>query len=243
MSSTGSFFLFKEFIMKKNYIMVLSLSLLIAVLFAGCATGGREGGGGRGAPAVEIGRVFIDFSGFNGESPLVSHQPEQFSPETSGPFTLENGITGDGIRISHIGDHGGQPTPAEVVVEEMGGHMVVYSRNFIYFYIDNFEIREASNFIMNITFFDNPEGSNFIMHYVKGTGDDSYSPVQIPKRHRNALHTETVQLNNVNFNAAVQNQGAQFRFNAQSRINRVEIIAVEGRVTDTRFAAQSNDDF
>ena len=210
--------------MKKNAVIFL-LTVFIAVLYAGCATAGpRESSRPDAAPAVEVlARAFIDFSGYTGPSPLPGHQPEQHSDETRGPFTLENGITGDCLRVSHVGDR-----DIPVLMENFGNGIAAYNNNFMYFYIDNFELREATNLTMNVTFFDEAVGA-FIIHYAGSSGENpNYVPISVSMRGRRNFSTATVQLVNCNFNGGVQNQGAQFRFNSASRIQKVELLLTSG---------------
>ena len=216
----------------------ITIIVFIAVLFTACATGGaRDSSPGlRFAESEIAARAYIDFSGYSGPSPISAHQP----PEgTQGSFSLDNGITGDGLRISNIGDRAGQPLPAPVSIERFGEWMVAYNSNYLYFFIDNPEIREADTLFMNVTFYDDSAGT-FDVQYVNSIGHNpNYRPITVSKRGRRNLITTTVQLENCNFNGDVQNQDAQFRISDAARIQRVELILLDPSA-DNR---QTDDDF
>ena len=197
--------------MKKCAAIVWCVSLV--VLFTTCATGSREGGSREPAPQLYPAiTAFIDFSAFSGDSPLTSHQPPQ---ESTGPFTLDNGITGEGLRVSNIGE-----SNAPVTIEQYSDGMAARSGNFLYFFIDNDEIKEVRTLTAAVTFFDDAPGT-FSLHYV-GSGN-SHRPVAFPKTGSNTFVTVRVQLDHGNFDNAVQNQGAQFRIGGRTIVQRVEI--------------------
>ena len=195
--------------MKKAYF------LLPVVLLACCATNSNDFPPRGSLPQVDAG-AYIDFSGYSGTSPLTAHQP----PEgTQGPFILDNGITGDGLRVSHIGDRG-----VPIFIERFGDGMATQSENYTYFFIDNADVRNAATVTMKITFFDDVSGF-FRIQYLSTVGSNpNYTDVPVPKSGSNTFITINVQLDDCNFNGDVQNQGAQFRFDHNGAlIQRVEV--------------------
>ena len=197
----------------------LCVSLLISVFLAGCTTANGETEK-RDSPQVHA-RAFIDFSGFTGTSPLVSHQPEQDSEETRGSFTLSNGITGDGLRISHLGDSG-EAHP--VHIEQHGGTTAARNNNYMYLFIDNADLRSAHTVTIKVTFFDDASGNFRIQYISTGGTNPRYTAVSIPKNGSNTFVTVLIQLDNCDFNGAPQNQGAQFRFDFGAIIQGVEMV-------------------
>ena len=195
--------------MKKLMAIVWCVSLLTA-----CATGSREGSSREPEqhvyPSIS---AFIDFSAFSGDSPLTGHQPPQ---ETQGAYTLDNGITGDGLRISHIGENN-----VPVTVEQYGDTMAARSGNFLYFFIDNPEIREVRTITASVTFFDDVSGTFSLQH---PGGGNTHRPVTIPKTGSNTFVTVRVQLDHCDFNGMTQNQGAQFRIAGRTIIQGVHIM-------------------
>ena len=196
--------------MKKKQTSILSLfiSLLIVTAFTVCGTGPRG--------VVEEASAFIDFSGINSIVRFMSHQPPADSEHTHGPFTLENGITGDGLRISHRGDGN------EIAVVQTGGEMAVQSPDYLYFFIDNETIMRAKVVTLEFTFFDDLAG-NFNFQYVKK--DNNFFPVTISKGGTNSFVTVKLQLDDCNFMGSRQNQGAQFRFESGTIIQKVKVSA------------------
>ena len=196
--------------MKKKQTIVLSffVSLIIVVLLAACASGAvvrRE---------IVYARAFIDFSGYTGPPSVRTHQPPLGSEYTQGAFALDNGITGDGLRISHHGDN------ALVEFVQHGGKTTLRSGDYLYFFIDNYNVRNAHTITMAITFFDDAPGS-FMLQYVSMT--NNFTPVSIPKGGTGVFVTATVQLDDCNFTSG-HNQGAQFRFGRGAIIQRVDIV-------------------
>ena len=163
-------------------------------------------------------RAFIDFSGYSGAATLATNQPSQ---ATAGDFTLENGITGSGLRVSRIGDQNA-PVYMERFGQDMG--MAARSGNYLVFYIDNTDVKDADTLTMRVTFFDDTYG-NLSVHYVTGTTlQERFTSLSIPKGGSKTFVTAMVQLNNCDFNIATQNQMAQFRFDLGAIIQRVELI-------------------
>ncbi|MCL2762112.1 MAG: hypothetical protein FWD36_02745 [Treponema sp.] len=165
--------------------------------------------------------AFIDFSGYTGTSaPLTSSQPPSAN---AGAFTLANGITGSGMRISNSGDAG------NTVISHHGGQMAAQnnSNNFLYFFIHNTSVRNAGTVTMAITFFDDSSG-NISLQYTR-VGNNFYG-VSIPKSGSNTYVTVRIELDNCNFTSTGHNQQAQFRFSGGTIIQRIDII--EGGMPD-----------
>ena len=201
--------------MKRNTVISwLLVILLLILLYGGCATGNQW------ASSESRSRVFIDFSGYTGSpEPLTEHQPPAASTE---PFSLENGITGDGLRVSNLGEGGG------VMVQQYEGGMAAASEgNYMYFFIDNAAFRRARTVTMIITFFDDSTGSFRLQYISTGGANPRYTSAAIPKGNTNTFVTVQVQLDNCDFNGPAQNQGAHFRFDTHTStaiIKRLEIV-------------------
>lgn len=172
-------------------------------------------------------RAFIDFSGYTGSADLASHQPPS---ATAGDFTLANGITGSGLRLSNDGEgttvtissqHSGQMTTR---TQDGGG--------FQYFYIDKPAIKAAATVTMYLTFFDNTSGNINLQYRRQGdTTGDRFFQIQIRRNNTGAFATATVELESCDFMAGEQqNQGAQFRFPGGTLIKRLELV--EGGAPD-----------
>ena len=200
--------------MKKN----MAFGLLLISLFMGITACGTGGSSHAESEPIVYASAFIDFSRYTGDSdPFTEHQPP--SP-VEGLYTLENGITGDGLRISHIGhdtmvriDRFGEDS--EMAATSDGSYLV--------FFIDNPIVKSARTLTMKVTYFDNTFG-DLRIHYVTGESiPERYYPASLPRENIGAFLTVTVQLNNCDFNSFTQNQDAQFRFNVGAIVQRVEI--------------------
>lgn len=184
--------------------------------------------GRRNSNAVIIGterpRAFIDFSGYSGpSSALASSQPPAAQ---QGNFTLANGITGSGLRLSHQGDSG-----AAVTISQHGGGMAAQGDDFLYFFIDHDIIRQAATVTLELTFLDNASG-NFYIEYVR-QGSDYYRSM-LSRDNANEFVTKSIELDKCNFMAG-HNQGAQFRFPGGIPIQKVTLIS--GGLSDDELFA------
>jgi len=194
----------------------IALAGLIGVGMAACTkvggTATQTVALGDTATAQAAPRAFLDFSGYTGPPRFTSHQP----PASLGnlEFTLPNGISGSGLRVSHQGDG------AAVTISRYGDGMAAQSGDYMYFFIDNDDVRNAGVVTLAITFFDDSSGT-FDLQYVR-EGDDYYRK-SFPKGGTNTYITVKVELDNCNFTSG-HNQGAQFRFNRDAVIQRVEMI-------------------
>ena len=171
-------------------------------------------------------RAFIDFSGYNGAELLTSHQPPSANPER---FTLDNGITGYGIRFSHDGESTG------VVIKEYGGRMAARTEDgsgYLYFFIDNYNIKNAETVTLEVTLYDNYSGNVNLQYRRRGnTIEDRFYRKAIPRSGSNTYVTIKIELDNCSFSRGEQqNQGAQFRFDNSVVIQRIELV--EGGMVD-----------
>ena len=128
------------------------------------------------------------------------------------------------MRISHIGDRS-----IPVLVERFGDGMAAYNNNYLYFFIEDPDIRAAQTVTMSVTFFDDAPGY-FRIQYptTKGVGTD----VTIPKEGTGTYVTVQVRLDECDFNAEGQNQGMNFRFCWRGAIiQRVEVTTGARAIT------------
>ena len=201
--------------MTKKHTAILSLfaSLFIVILLVVCGTAPQ---GPRAAAVVEHASAFIDFSKITGVTTLDSHQPEEDSEYIKGPFTLDNGITGDGLRVSNRGDSN------DVDVVRYNGETAVQTQkgDYLYFFIDNDIIRRTGVVTIEFTFFDDLSGS-FNFQYVR-QGHNFY-PIAIQKSGTNTFVTVKLELDACNFTHG-HNQGAQFRFESGVIVQRVALV-------------------
>ena len=203
--------------MTKKFATILSLLavLLIAALITACGTSSAATAATRKAP-VEYASAFIDFSGITEVFEFRPNQPPADSEYTKGAFTLPNGITGDGLRVSHRGDSN------EVMVVRYNDEMAVQVENgdYLYFFIDNDIIKRAENVVIEFTFYDDMTGS-FNLQYVR-KGHDFY-PIAIAKGGTKKFVTYKLELDACNFTKG-HNQGAQFRFESGVIIQRIGLV-------------------
>ena len=180
----------------------------------------NEGSRNSNTPVIAV-RPFIDFSGYTGSSAsLTTHQPPQATP---GTFVLSNGITGNGLRISHQGDNN-----AAVTISEQGGVKAARSNNYLYFFVDHNVTKYAGTVTLELTFFDNASG-NFNIQYVNN--NSGYSTKSISRGGTNTFVTKSIDLDNCYFSSGL-NQGAQFRIDSSVPIQRAALISKD----DGRFA-------
>jgi hypothetical protein len=199
--------------MKKLLTGMISIAVLFMLLTVCSSTSQRE----EAAAPYEYASAFIDFSAITEIWELESHQPPEDSEFIQGPFTLDNGITGDGLRVSNMGDTN------EVDVVQYGGKTALQTKNgdYLYFFIDNDIIMRAGIITIEIVFFDNASGG-FNFQYVR-KGHDFY-PIAVNKGGTNTYVTVRLELDACNFMSGRQNQDAQFRFESGTIVQSVKVV-------------------
>jgi uncharacterized repeat protein (TIGR02543 family) len=165
-------------------------------------------------PGLADPSAFIDLSGYTGSSALSSHQPPTARP---GAFTLTNGITGSGLRISNDGEGG------NVSINQYGsGKAAKSSGGFLYFFIDNTTVKAASTVTLEVKYYDDMAGSANIQYC--STTNAFAGGGSILKSGTEQYVTAWITLKDCGFNSRTMNQSAHFRIGNSAIVQSIHII-------------------